>query len=260
MKKTTVKAALLASLTLSSPFAGPASAQASGNQPDFDFYILSLSVAPSFCDLTGFKKHKAECFHGSDAAYQATPLTVHGLWPNKDNTPTRNQPEDCATTQSPDELPGTVQAGLARSMPGVEDGLADHEWATHGSCSGLGYSEYFGDIVTLAALMDAKISSVVRDNNFLGTNTQISSLVSKIAEKDPDLASAIIVNCQFAHPRDGGPARAYISELRVLIGKDLSSLKAGGNPTFIALADKPPFHQNSGCPQGGGFWPGGFED
>ena len=73
--------ALAALLAASTADLAPAVAR---DQPgEFDFYVLALSIAPSFCDLTGYRKHKAQCDHPSDADYRETPLTIHGLWPNR---------------------------------------------------------------------------------------------------------------------------------------------------------------------------------
>ena len=47
---------------------------------DFDYYLLSLSVTPSFCDTNPHAAiQKKECLNGATADYQANPVTVHGL-------------------------------------------------------------------------------------------------------------------------------------------------------------------------------------
>ena len=68
-------------------------------------------------------------------------FVVHGLWPqNNDGT----WPKDCAGAQP-------VSSDIVREMLPIMParGLIQHEWATHGTCSGLSTQEYFGDIQQL---------------------------------------------------------------------------------------------------------------
>ncbi len=251
-------------LTLAAAFSfysmKPLSAQSgSGDQPgDFDFYVLALSFAPSFCDVTGFNEQKSECTGGSDAAYRAVPLTVHGLWPNKEGRRPKEQPRFC-TDEPPGQLPGDLSAKLQKYMPGVADGLDKSEWNKHGTCSGLSYEQYYRSIVALASIADASIGGALRESGMLGASAQLADLIAAVAAKNPQLAAAITVDCQFAHPHLGGPSRAYIVELRILIAKDLSGIEGGQGPSFVAI-DSEGFHLNSGCPAGAGFLPGGFGD
>ncbi len=90
----------------------------------FDFYMLVLSWSPEFCFS---KPSAAECsIHAG--------FLVHGLWPqNNDGT----YPSNCATDQ-----PGpTNPSAMADIMPSE---IIEHEWQTHGTCSGLSGDAYFG--------------------------------------------------------------------------------------------------------------------
>ena len=99
-------------------------AQADDTPGAFDFYLLTLSWSPEFC-LT----HPAatEC-----AAHPA--FVLHGMWPqNFDGS----YPEDCSNA------PGPAQPGrFSDILPDVH--LLEHEWQTHGTCSGLSPDAYFG--------------------------------------------------------------------------------------------------------------------
>ena len=53
----------------------------------FDFYVMTLSWSPGFCDLGGEEKSPEQCAAGSGDGF-----VVHGLWP--DNR-TSADPEDC---------------------------------------------------------------------------------------------------------------------------------------------------------------------
>ena len=99
----------------------------SGDQPgDFSYYLLSLSWSPAFC-LS--KPGAAEC--GGPRRYG---FIVHGLWPQNE----RGWPERCDTHR---EVPDEVARGIADLMPARA--LVDHEWTTHGTCTGLEPPEFF---------------------------------------------------------------------------------------------------------------------
>ncbi|MBV8048066.1 MAG: hypothetical protein JO171_12980 [Paludibacterium sp.] len=99
-------------------------------------WILALSWAPGFCATHAEKR---QCGDLADPqSFAARHLTLHGLWPEAQNCP--------ATPLRPGDLP----AGLERVMPGVRDGLAEHEWRKHGSCSGMQPNAYFRQMMDLA--------------------------------------------------------------------------------------------------------------
>lgn len=89
----------------------------------FDFYLLNLSWSPEFCQSHPVA---AEC-----AAHAR--FVLHGLWPeNMDGT----YPENCSSAPGP-----ANPAAYADIYP--EAGLLEHEWRTHGTCSGLGADAFF---------------------------------------------------------------------------------------------------------------------
>lgn len=208
----------------------------------FDYYLLSLSVAPSFCALSPYNQAKSECRQLTDAAYRQTPLTVHGLWPNLARVSVNRQPQDCPAPPLP-ELPADLQHQLELYMPGGP-GLARHEWSRHGSCSGLSPEAYFETLVHLAASANATVGAVMRDRGLFGHSMPIADLLAGVARTNPALAAAIVVSCQF--PRGGGGDRALVGEIRVVLSKQLAPVPVES----VGL------RQNSGCPQGAGFLPG----
>jgi ribonuclease T2 len=224
--------------------AAPSQARSRGDaaQPGaFDYYLLSLSIAPSFCALTPANAAKSECRALTAADYRQTPLTVHGLWPNREGVSVNLQPHDCAGPPL-GTLPADQQAALARYMPGGM-GLARYEWRKHGACSGLPPEAYFGALARLAAQANATIGGVLRDQGMLGREVRIADLLAAVAQRDKALAPAIVVYCRF--PRGGG--QALIAEIRVTLSKDFAPIPAQS----MGLG------QNSGCPQGAGFLPVG---
>ena len=108
--------------------AAPASAQSPGRPGDFDYWVLSLSWSPSWCESKGGGRGEMQC---------ARPFAfvVHGLWPQYD----RGFPSECATGERP------PSRDLVDSMLDVmpSPGLIRHEWRAHGTCSGLKADSYF---------------------------------------------------------------------------------------------------------------------
>nr|WP_255608743.1 ribonuclease T2 [Methylosinus sp. Sm6] len=98
---------------------------------DFDFYVLSLSWSPGFCESDGAQR-RAQCAPGAGKAF-----VVHGLWPQYEH----GFPSDCDGAASPSRIALARAEGL---FP--DEGLARHEWRKHGRCSGKSPSDYFGDV------------------------------------------------------------------------------------------------------------------
>lgn len=96
----------------------------------FDFYVLSLSWSPSYCEAEGADANRQQCDAGRPYAF-----VVHGLWPQFE----RGYPEDCRTDEP--SVPNETLRTLYDIMPSA--GLIRHEWTQHGTCSGLSQADYF---------------------------------------------------------------------------------------------------------------------
>jgi ribonuclease T2 len=224
--------------------ASPAAARhraATSQAGAFDYFLLSLSIAPSFCALSPANQAKEECRKLTEADFRETPLTVHGLWPNRARLSVNRQPHDCPGPPL-DALPEPVQAELRRFMPGGA-GLERYEWHKHGACSGLSAEAYFSAVVRLAQHADETIGAVMREQGMFGRQVGIADLLALVAARDPALAPAIVVDCRV--PPGGG--QALVAEIRVVLSRDLAPVPAGS----MGLG------QNSGCPRGAGFLPDG---
>jgi ribonuclease T2 len=94
----------------------------------FDFYVLSLSWSPSYCEAAGDKRQDPQC---------ARPFgfVVHGLWPQFE----KGYPSDC--TDPNGRLPQSLIKAQLDIFPAA--GLVVHEWKKHGSCSGLDAAAFF---------------------------------------------------------------------------------------------------------------------
>jgi ribonuclease T2 len=103
------------------------------SQATFDYYLLTLSWAPEFCASNPSGRTSDECNPNKHMG-----LVVHGLWPQYNNG---KWPQDCAST--PPVSSATVNH-MMPIMPGSS--LIQHEWAKHGTCSGLSVDQYFAAI------------------------------------------------------------------------------------------------------------------
>lgn len=99
----------------------------------FDYYLLSLSWAPTYCAAHP-ADHSFECKAGNHTAF-----VLHSLWPSSNSDPMK--PMSCGPA-SP------VAAGIVRHMSEYfpSKGLIQHEWQKHGTCSGLTASQYFAQV------------------------------------------------------------------------------------------------------------------
>ncbi len=126
-------------------------------------YLLALSWQPAFCQS---HQSKAECQSQTGERYDATHLTLHGLWPQPKNNTYCNIPNSqkkldqrSAWSQLPSlRLSDDLMSELIEIMPGVSSHLQRHEWTKHGSCYSETPDEYFKESMKLA--LDINNSSV----------------------------------------------------------------------------------------------------
>lgn len=97
----------------------------------FDYYVLVMTWAPSYCQREGRSRKDAQCSTTNPRAF-----TLHGLWPQYQ----KGWPLNCPTGKRP-WVPQRVIDEMADIMP--SKGLMIHEYRTHGTCSGLEPEEYF---------------------------------------------------------------------------------------------------------------------
>ena len=112
----------------------------------FDFYLLNLSWSPEYCHQ---HPTAAEC-----AAHAS--FVLHGLWPERSSG---QNPENCSNAPGPSD-PSVYQDIYP------DAGLLEHEWSTHGTCSGLSPDEFFNEartadhLVTIPASLSHLTSQV----------------------------------------------------------------------------------------------------
>jgi ribonuclease T2 len=169
----------------------------------FDYYLLSLSYAPDFCAQPGGSKAPRECGAGRRAGF-----LVHGLWPQSN---AGRGPSHCGPAQP-------VGDRLVRAMLHYfpDESLIQHEWATHGACSGLSQADYFAavrkarDAIVIPASLAAPASAV---------NLSPANLLRAFTSANPSFPKgAFALSCY----RDG-----ELQEARVCFDKSLSPRPCG---------------------------------
>jgi ribonuclease T2 len=172
---------------------------AAGN---FDFYVLSLSWSPGFCSTGGADKSPDQCDAGARLGF-----VVHGLWPQNEH----GFPSNCDGARSPSRAALEAVRGLY-----PDEGLARHEWRTHGTCSGKSPTDYFADVRAARA--------AVTDPPEFGKLTQ--------AEKVAPIEIARAFQAANPRLRPGMMAVACrsgtLQEVRICLTKDLRDFRSCG--------------------------------
>ena len=108
------------------------------NEPgQFDFYVLSLSWSPSFCDAAA-ERSPERAARDQQCGERPFSFVVHGLWPQYE----KGFPEFC---QNPaPRLDRNIVSSMLDMMPSPR--LIFHEWDRHGVCAGLPARGYFDTV------------------------------------------------------------------------------------------------------------------
>lgn len=163
----------------------------------FDFYVLSLSWSPSYCEAEGQEANRQQC--GSGRPYG---FVVHGLWPQFE----RGFPENCPTDEPDVENQATRR--LYDIMPSA--GLIRHQWRKHGACAGLDQQDYFA---TLRAA-HGKVAVPEEFRRLEAYRTVAPGVVEDAFRRaNPMLpAQGIMVTCD----------ERYLREVRICLTKELA--------------------------------------
>lgn len=162
---------------------------------NFDYYLMNLSWSPEFCyshrDAPECAKHAA--------------FVLHGMWPqNRDGS----YPQDCSNAPGPAD-----PAQYSDLYP--DPGLLEHEWQTHGTCSGLTADNFF---VTAREAFD----SFTGPPKLAQLSTQISlppdQILSLVMSSNPSIpASSLVLSC----------GHNYLTAVEVCLDKQLHPIACG---------------------------------
>jgi ribonuclease T2 len=187
--------------------AGAAAAQdRRQNQPGkFDFYVLSLSWAPSFCDAA-FERAPDRA-PPPECGPRAYPFVVHGLWPQYET----GFPEFCQ--QPAPRLDRNVVASMLDLMPAPR--LIFNEWDKHGTCSGLSPRAYFETVRKARALVKIPDDYIELSHELTLAPAEVGDAFVKA---NPGLTRAsVAVSCDAKR----------LTEVRVCVGRDLQFHECG---------------------------------
>lgn len=212
------------------PVPAPESAaDATRTRAAFDFYLLAMTLHASFCAERG---RKPEC-----RAAQPRALVIHGLWPER--LAPRTYPHDCPAPRL------ALDPGLSREleafMPGMTDGLHEHEWREHGGCSGLADDEYFRHTLALARRVDAALGDTL--TTFAARETSAAELRRVADRYARGFGDTLTFHCRVPEGARGESRdRPWLFEVRQCVDDD----GAGGAPA-TALRCESVNRRDQGC-------------
>lgn len=161
----------------------------------FDYYLLNLSWSPEFC------------YSHSDAPECASHSTfvLHGLWPQNTNG---SYPENCSNAPGPGD-----PAAFSDIYP--DPSLLQHEWHTHGTCSGLSATDFF----TTARTAYKSIALPPALSNLSSqTSMPPAEIISLFTSANPRLSSeSIAISC----------GNNFLTAVEVCLDKSLQPISCG---------------------------------
>ncbi|MDP4077674.1 ribonuclease I [Acidovorax sp. A1169] len=106
-----------------------------------DSYVLAVTWQPGFCEHVKYDGTKPECENMASGRLVVSNLTLHGLWPNRQQCGTRY---GACGNSTPDLSEETVSY-ISPWMPNFfyERVFGTYEWKKHGTCSGMTSDTYF---------------------------------------------------------------------------------------------------------------------
>ncbi len=166
----------------------------------FDYYLLSLSWSPQFCSN---HDDPGQCQGNRQYSF-----VVHGLWPQFE----RGWPQAC---QPSSPVPDDIVQPMLSLMPSPR--LIQHEWDTHGTCSGLDQKGYF-DLIRTA------YGTIHVPKDYAQPLRQVIQTPSQVLD-----------HFEAANPsftRDSmrlGCSGRYLSEVRICMTRDLKARQCGAD-------------------------------
>jgi ribonuclease T2 len=190
----------------------------------FDYYLMSLSWSPSYCEDMGSERGDPQCQKTSTKRpYQ---FVLHGIWPQNE----KGWPQFCGDGK-PTSIAPSIYDKMLPIMPSNK--LISWEWKKHGTCSGLSQEVYFDQAkkafeqisipeafqnVTSDKTLDATLikQNFIQSNQSLGLNE--SMLYVTCDRKKPQLREVwICLDKNSLKPRPCGSLSPNICQGQVRI-------------------------------------------
>jgi len=163
----------------------------------FDFYVLSLSWSPSFCEATAERGRESK----EQCGERPFSFVVHGFWPQYD----KGFPEFCRVPAP--RVDRNVISSMLDLMPAPQ--LIFHEWDKHGTCSGLEPRAYFDNIRKARAVVKIPEAYLELAKPTMVTPDEVEE---QFVKANPGLPrDAIAVTCD----------NRRLQEVRICMSKDL---------------------------------------
>jgi ribonuclease T2 len=183
------------------------------NEPGkFDFYVLSLSWSPSFCEASQERDQERDQERSRDrqANRAGDPqcggrpfaFVVHGLWPQYE----QGFPAFCQVPAP--RIDRAIVGEMLDLMPSPR--LIFHEWDRHGTCSGLSANAFFETVRKARAVVKIPADYLELDKPITVTPEEIAQAFLKANSGLP--RGAIAVTCDSKR----------LSEVRICLGKDFA--------------------------------------
>ncbi|SFR99747.1 ribonuclease T2 [Mitsuaria sp. PDC51] len=192
---------------------------------EYDSFVLAMSWQPGFCEWTaGGKRGKPECEAMESGKLKVSNLTLHGLWPNRQQCGISYG--NCST--APMTLSKETIAYIGPWMPNFlyEKDFGEHEWRKHGTCQAMNPDAYFRRAVNLVKQFnDSGVGQYIRQN--IGGSISKRAFYDKLkAETGSDAyRDSVKLMC----------SGQYLTEIQVKLPRDY---QAGGSLKQL-LGDQP---------------------
>ena len=172
------------------------------NEPGkFDFYVLSLSWSPSYCEASA-ERRPERSRPDPQCGPRPYSFVVHGLWPQYEN----GFPEFCQVPAP--RLNRDLVSSMLDLMPAPR--LIFNEWDKHGTCSGLSPNAYFETVRKARALVKIPDAYVAPSATLTVTPDEVEDAFVKA---NPGLArDGVAVTCDSRR----------LGEVRICLSKDFS--------------------------------------
>lgn len=188
-----------------------------GEPGQFDYYLLTMSWSPAYCAGKGDASNDPQCAPGRNFAF-----VLHGLWPQY-NKPQQGSgwPQFCSTDKGLQD-PKT----MLDIMPAL--GLIKHEWAKHGTCSGMNADGYFS--TARKAFQSIKVPAkfqLPKEYITIGP----AAVKKEFLQANPGMtANMIAISC----------SANFLSEVRVCMDKNLKTIPCTGQRECKAASVRVP--------------------
>jgi ribonuclease T2 len=182
---------------------GPLAAQDKRqNEPgQFDYYVLSLSWSPSYCEAATERAPERQPPQ-QQCGERPFHIVVHGLWPQYE----RGFPEYCQR-EAP-RLDRNIVSSMLDLMP--SPGLIFSQWRKHGTCAGITPRAYFDTVRRARAVVKIPEPYIEVKSHLMVSPAEVEEAFVKA---NPGMSNAAVaVRCDSKR----------LQEVRICLSKDLT--------------------------------------